>query len=182
MKTIKVEIKGITPLLQNRFIQASIEGKSKKKTGAEKESIVEDKLYMIDGKVYQPATHFFGCLINAGKNFQIKGKRKATYSKLFGSSLNIKPEAIIHKIQDWEPFTTTSVNPSTKGRMIITRPMLKEWELAFILEILDDNIGIETIKEALDYGGRYVGIGDWRPDKKGKYGQFIVTKFEEMEE
>jgi hypothetical protein len=182
MKTISVEIKGITPLLQNRFIQADIEGKSKKKAGAEKDKNIEDKLYLTpDGKIYQPSTHIFGCLVNAGKNFQIKGKRKSTYSKLFGSSLNIKPDAIVHKIQKWVDFTTTTVNPSTRGRMIVSRPMFNEWSLAFDLEILDEDIPEEVVKEALDYGGRYVGIGDWRPDKKGKYGQFIVTKFEEVQ-
>ena len=36
------------------------------------------------------------------------------------------------------------------------------------------------MKNILDYGGQYVGIGDWRPEKKGKYGKFIVTSFKEV--
>lgn len=181
MKVMNVSIKGITPLLQNRFLQSDIDGKSTKRTGACKDKVTEDKLYLTrEGKIYQPASHLFGCLVNAGKSFKIKGKGKSTYSKLFGSSLSITPECLVHKNQKWEEFTTTAINPATKGRMVVTRPLFQNWELSFNLEILDDDIDEATVKEALDLGGRYVGIGDWRPDKKGKYGQFIVTKFEEI--
>jgi hypothetical protein len=161
-------------------MQSDIDGKSTKRAGACKDKVIEDKLYITpDGEIYQPATHLFGCLVNAGNSFKIKGKGKSTYSKLFGSSLNITPEAIIHKNPKWEEFVTTAINPATKGRMIVKRPMFTSWELSFNIEILDDDIDVSTIKEVLDYGGRYVGIGDWRPDKKGKYGQFMVTKFKE---
>jgi len=178
MKIISVTIKGITPLLSNRFMQSDIDGKSTKRPGACKDRIIEDKLYQtVEGELYQPASHIFGSLINAGKSFKIKGKGKSTYSKIFGSSLNITPECILHKHKDWVEFVTTAINPATKGRMVVKRPMFNNWELSFNLEILDDDIGEEVVKEALDYAGRYVGIGDWRPDKKGKYGQFIVTKF-----
>ena len=178
MYSINVEIKGITPLLQNRFMQSDLEGKSKKKSGAEMDKETSIKLYLTpDQKIYQPATHLVGCLINAAKSFQIRGKKRATYSKLFGSSINIVPDAIVHKIQDWDEFVTTAVNPNTRGRMIVKRPQLNEWELSFTIQVLDDSIAEDVVKEILDYGGRYVGIGDWRPDKKGKFGQFMVTKF-----
>ena len=177
MQEIKVTIQGVTPLLQNRFLQSQIEGGSKKKTGAERAQDPLAKLYTLpNGTLYQPAVCITRCLIDAGKNFQIKGKQKATYSKLFGSSISVEPDAITHKIQKWAPFTISAVNPMTKGRMIVTRPMFEKWALDFRLQVLDDGIPIEVVKEALDYAGMYVGIGDWRPEKKGKYGKFIVTE------
>lgn len=185
MKTVKIAIKGVTPLLQNRFIQADIEGSSELRTGAPKEKDFKDKLYIDSAtkKIYQPASHIFGALVNAGKNLKIRGAGKRTYSKIFGSSLNVIPEYIIHKNSNYIPFTITANNPNKKGnKMIVTRPMFPNWELSFEIQILDDAIPISVLKEALDYAGRYVGIGDWRPDTKGKYGQFIVTEFlEELE-
>lgn len=182
MKEYNVKIEGITPLLFNRFIQASIESKVKKRAGSVKESPVEDKLYTTEnGKIYTPSTHIMGMLVNSGKNFKIQGKSKATYSKLMGSSVEVSPDAIVHKIQDWEPFTVSAVNPMTKGRVLVTRPMMKEWELEFRIKFNEDEIPVEVIKNILDYGGQYVGIGDWRPEKKGKYGKFIVTEFKEIE-
>jgi hypothetical protein len=97
MYEVNVEIKGISPLLFNRFIIAELEGKSKKRTGAMKDPNIEDKLYKTpDGKIYTPATHLEGMMVNAGKQFKIKGKGKATYSKLMGSAISVEPEAIVH--------------------------------------------------------------------------------------
>lgn len=182
MYGVDVTLEGISPLLFNRFIQAELETKTKKKTGASKENVPADKLYIIEEKIYTPANHIEGCLVNAAKNFQIKGKGKATYSKLVGSSIEVTPEAIVHKYQDYDVFRTTGVNPSTGGRMIIDRPRMHKWEVSFIINVLDDGIPLEVLKDILDYGGKYVGIGDWRPDNKGKFGKFIVTKFNKVTE
>lgn len=180
-KEIKVTIQGTSPLLFNRFIDASIEGKTKRKAGAEKEQDVEKKLYLTEqGKIYTPATHIIGTLINASKNFQIKGKGKSTYSKLVGSSVEVKEEAIVHKNQKWEKYSISAVNPMTRGRMIVVRPRLNEWSLTFTLILKDEGISVETIKEILDYAGIYTGIGDWRPEKKGKFGKFMVTEFKSL--
>ena len=176
VKTIKVRIEGTTALLFNRFLDASIEGKSKTKSGALKDLDPTDKLYRINGQIYTPATHILGMLINAAKNFQITGKRKSTYSKIVGSTVEVEPEAITHETQKYEIFSISGVNPSTKGRMLIKRPMLSSWAIEFSIKHTDD-VPFDVLKEILDYGGKYVGIGDWRPEKKGKFGKFIVTVF-----
>lgn len=183
MYEVKVTIKGISPLLFNRFIQAELEGKSKKQTGADKEKDPSDKLYKLpddNGTIYTPATHLEGMLVNAAKNFKIKGKGKSTFSKLVGSSVAVIPDAIPHKIQKWDVFRTTCVNPNTRGRMIVDRPKMPEWELDFTIKVMDDGIPDDVLKQIIDYGGNYVGIGDWRPDNKGKFGKFMVTKYEKL--
>jgi len=37
------------------------------------------------------------------------------------------------------------------------------------------------MKELLDIAGKVAGLGDWRPQKKGPYGKFMVTNFKEIE-
>lgn len=183
MKEFNVTIKGTTPLLFNKFIEASISKEVKKRAGAVKGIPIEEKLYELpNGKIYTPSTHLKGALINASKQFKIRGKTRATYSKIVGASVDITPDAIVHKKQKWEEFTVSAVNPSTKGRMMVSRPKMDEWELGFKITFPETDIPVEVMKNILDYAGQYVGIGDWRPDKKGKYGKFIVTKFEEIEE
>jgi len=181
MKEYEVRIEGITPLLFNRFIEAEIATDVKKRAGSPKPKKVEDKLYKLpNGKIYTPASHIRGMLINSAKNFKIRGKGRATYSKLIGSIIEVRPEAIVHEYQEWKPFTVSAVNPNTKGRMMVTRPRMDKWALTFHLIFPEEDISPEVIKAILDYGGRYVGIGDWRPAKKGMFGKFIVTKFEEV--
>jgi len=171
-----VEIKGMSPLLMNRFLPAELL-ETKVKRGNTKDVNVEDKLYVTeDGKPYVPSTYIRNSLIEAGKSIRIKGRGKSTYSKLLGSSLIVQPDnIIINSSTGWESFTVTAVNPTTKGRVMVTRPMFKDWTLSFEAVVLDD-ISEEVFRNILDEAGRYVGIGDWRPAKKGMYGKFIVTK------
>jgi len=178
LKQVEVKIKGITPLLFNRFLEASIDKKIKKHVGNYDPEKPEQKLYLTaDGKIYTPSTHIYGALIDAAKNFQIVGKKKATYSKIFGSSITIEPDEILHKKQKVETFSISAVNPNTRGRMMVHRPMMKEWELEFSVIFNEEDIPSEVLHDVINWAGQYSGIGDWRPNKKGKYGKFIVTGF-----
>jgi hypothetical protein len=182
MKEYDVTIEGTTPLLFNRFIQASIESQTKKRSGAVAQSDAENKLYKDgNGKICVPSTWVYGCLVESAKNFKIQGKMKATYSKLVGSTIKVNPEMAIVSPQSWIPYTISAVNPMTRGRMMVTRPRMDAWKLTFRIEFNEDDIPIEVVKNIIDYAGNYVGIGDWRPAKKGQFGKFLVSKFEEAE-
>jgi len=56
--------------------------------------------------------------------------------------------------------------------------MLEKWALSFGVEYDDEEIPKSVLKELLDYAGRRVGIGDFRPSTGGPFGRFIITKFE----
>lgn len=179
MKTIKVEIEGVSPLIVNRFLEKQISDKIKKRSGELKDLAVEDKLYIANGRPYIPARYLEASMIEAGKQHKIAGKQKATYSKLIGSSVSVSPSAIDLQPNKWTPFTISAVNPMTRGRMIITRPMFESWGLKFTIICENDDISVDTIEKILSYAGQFVGIGDWRPDKKGKYGKFRIALMKE---
>ena len=143
MKTYKTTIKGISPLLMNRpSAMIGDISKDKKPFEDNPKGQAEIKLYINDkGKLYQPSTHLYGALIEAGKQKKVVGKGKATYSKIVGYAVQIEPYEIEHKNQHWEVFSVLAVNPSTKGRNLLHRPRLKEWELSFT---------IPSVKKALN--------------------------------
>jgi hypothetical protein len=180
MKKYKVEITGITPLLQNKPEEYGFDEQwVQKKASTDWEAEGLKKLYVdAEGTIYQPATHIDRALIEAGKKIKVKGQGKATYSKLFGSMVAVEEFEIVHKKQDYTIHKSLVVIPSTKGRVMRYRPMFKEWVLEFHIEF-EDEIPSDVVKEALEIAGKYVGIGDWRPEKKGKFGKFQVTKFKE---
>jgi hypothetical protein len=182
MKNIKVEVEGTTPLLMNRFLDKQIAEKIKKRNAEVKEIPVEEKLYTIKGKPYIPARYFEACMIEAAKQQKIAGKGKSTYSKYVGATVSVKEEAILIEPGDWEPFVISAVNPMTRGRMIVTRPRFNKWGCSFTVVCEDDDIAVDTMEKILAYGGNFVGIGDWRPDKKGKFGKFRIAEFKLAEE
>ena len=180
MRVISVTIKGITPLLMHRFAVTGAEDASKLRTGVpDWEKAAELAKYADEkGHLYQPAEHIERTLAEAAKNFKITGRRGATYSKLVGSTVDVEPFAVPHKIQksvvDSRPVVVQ------KARVIRYRPRLDDWELDFNIRLHDDQLQTEVIKQILDYAGLYVGIGDYRPQKKGKFGKFMVIRFDEL--
>ena len=73
-------------------------------------------------------------------------------------------------------FTTGVV--VQRNRLLRTRARFPEWACTFTVE-MDDELGDRSQLEAwLDIGGRRIGLGDWRPEKSGRYGRFEVEFIE----
>ena len=174
MKKVNVSIKGAAPLLQHRF---PMEEHPEVKVGKVKKVFVsmdEAKrgLYVdAQDRVFQPAEHLYNSIIIAGKSF-LYDKRKMYGSVLKGMIL-VDPPTIYHKDQNW----VVDRRPVRVGtaRIVRSRPRFDNWELDFTIEYDEEVISEAKLKEIVDFAGRRVGIGDYRP----LLGRFIVTKFEE---
>ena len=177
-KKIFVEISGATPLLMNRFRDKTIDVKSKKRTGNIEDSDIEDKLYLYEGKPHIPAVYFRNSIVEASKQFKISGKGKSTYSKIVGATVDVAPDMIQIK-GEYTVFKVAAVNPMTKGRMMVSRPRFDHWTAKFQVILNDDGVPPTVIHEILEQAGHYVGIGDWRPEKKGVFGKFLITSFKD---
>jgi len=186
VREYRIIIEGTSPLLQHRYIfKDELAASTTKKSGSTDYSEEWKKACYWDKEVglYQPATHIEGALIKAAANFQITGRSKKTYKDLVKSAVFAQPEYI--------PFGFGKKSPDDllakgliqihkaavvvqRNRVERLRPMLPaEWKLTFTLQVLDDQLPKDALKEILDYAGRFVGIGDWRP----RYGRFLVSKF-----
>jgi hypothetical protein len=74
------------------------------------------------------------------------------------------------------------VIPSTKGRVLRHRPRLDAWETSFTL-IFDETLMSEKqVRKIIDDCGSLVGLLDFRPERKGPYGRFMVTKWNAKEQ
>jgi hypothetical protein len=59
------------------------------------------------------------------------------------------------------------------------RPKLHDWVLGFSLELDLKMFSPKTLRLIIDDAGSKVGLGDFRPARKGIFGRFVVTKWEE---
>ena len=165
--------------MQNRFGGENEDGQTtKKRAKTTQENDVNGTLYLdAKGTIYQPAECIRQALINAGKAFK---KGRSSLTKTVASFVDISPEAIPHLETKWETDRRAVVIPSTKGRVMRNRARFNEWELEFTATILDvDEINEKTMNDLLVYAGNYLGIGDYRPEKKGMFGRFMVVSFKE---
>ena len=83
---------------------------------------------------------------------------------IFNSS--VKEELISnYEYRDTRPMTVQ------RSKIMRTRPRFDQWNITFNLMYDEEHIDIDTILNAMEYAGSYVGLCDSRP----KYGKFVAT-------
>jgi hypothetical protein len=135
-----------------------------------------------NNRICIPALMVKACLRQAGSEFRVLGRGKGSYKCHIMAGLRISPEYIPLRIpngNDPEKSWEIDVRPVRikANRVLRGRPRFNEWELEFILEVLDEQLLTEKVlKELLDFAGKYEGLGDFRPE----FGLFEVVDFEQI--
>ncbi len=188
MKTVEVEIVGTSPLLIHRFGEEAEQGKSTRavvvdvkdpRTEATKVAYIAK-----DGTFYFSSAAIPGCLGNAGANHKLKGNRK-TLRFVVPSAVRVPDPTITicngngKPVKDFEVDSRPVTIPATKGRVMRHRPRFDQWSAKFRLLVNEKLLAVEMVHQLLNEAGEQIGIGDFRPEKRGPFGCFRVTKFEE---
>lgn len=187
MKNLKVTWKGITPLIMhscqcvNPLHPISREMKKytskKKKTEEDLVKIAdlewEAGAYWIDGVgLYIPSENVEATLINGGKANR-KGTDIQKYVNVADSIIpffygeNLTKEELI---KDYR-YRDSRIMTVQRSRIVRTRPRFNQWHIVFNLLYNEEKIDLDTILDAMNYAGLYVGLCDSRP----RYGQFVAT-------
>jgi hypothetical protein len=188
MLEINLRITGVTPLILSRFHEEAAEAASSgsrssasaQDRGTPRE-IAEKKLYLgIKGDYVIPQPNLLRCLVDGGTYHKIGKAQVTTASKsiLYGGALDILAAEIpiIHG-QPWTVDTRAVVIPSTKGRILAHRPRFDDWALDFNILIDPKIVGERLMRAIIDDAGNRVGLGDFRPARKGPYGRFRVDRW-----
>lgn len=187
MKRVHVEIRGITPLLINRFDEGAEQSKPSRRVIVENRDPREEatkKAYIAkDGTFYFSAFSIPNSMGNAGASHKLKGSRKSARF-IVPSAIRIESDAITimngnGPAKQFEVDARPVTIPATKGRIMRYRPRFDEWGAQFDLLVNDDLMSVELAHKLLEEAGQTIGIGDFRPEKRGPFGTFRVTKFEE---
>ena len=189
---VNVEVAGVTSLIMNKFHDAaalaSTNGTRTSFATADRgtpNEIAEAKIYLgLGGKPMIPQPNLLRCIVNGGK-FHKVGRAQVTTDKksMLYSCIDIEGAEIplIHK-QPWRVDTRAVVIPSTGGRILTHRPMWDDWRLKFVLLVDTELMSVKLMRQIVDDAGKRIGLGDFRPDKKGPYGKFSVSLWREESE
>lgn len=190
---VHVTIQGIAPLLMNRFTEESeikVSGGTtvtfRGDRGTPREQ-AEPKRYADDeGRLYIPGPNIFSAIIAAG-TFHKAGRNKLTTQRT-----SLIPAGIIaadlvclltdHEggpLTDWEVDSRSVVIPSTGGRIMCHRPRVDEWQTMFTLDVDQTMFAPQFVRAIVDDAGKKIGLGDYRPARKGPFGRFVVVGWSE---
>ena len=81
--------------------------------------------------------------------------------------------------EDFEIDSRRVVIPSTGVPVIRHRARLDEWSVRFQIEIDNEVFTPDIVRLLVDDAGKKIGVGDFRPQRKGRYGKFVVTEWAE---
>jgi hypothetical protein len=174
-RKIQCEITGTSPLLMHRFPMEEIQALEKKP----KEERAEIAAYRDPDteELYIPGVAFQRCLISAA--VYSKGKGRASLQKPVAACVLILPERASLGVKQYSIDSRPVVISATKGRIVRHRPRLDKWSTTSTIEYDDELLTEQQLRQVVNDAGSRVGLLDFRPEKKGPFGRFMVTRWEE---
>lgn len=187
MKNVKVEIRGITPLLIHKFSEDAEQAKATRRMEVKqrdpREEATKNAYIAHDGTYYFSAFSIPSAMGNAGSNHKARGTRK-TLRFVVPSAVRMMRDTVTilngsGPAKNFEVDSRPVTIPATKGRVMRYRPRFDQWGAEFDITVDDNLLSVEMAHQLLQEAGQSIGIGDFRPEKRGPFGTFRVTKFEE---
>ena len=186
MKTLRVIWKGITPLIMHSCkcvnplhpIAKELKKYTSKKNKTEEDlNIISDLEWKAgaywDDEIglYIPGENVEATIQNGAKANK-KGKDIQKYVDVkdlyipfnYGENLTLDELVSKYEYRDTRPMNVQ------RSKVIRTRPRFDQWNITFTLVYNEDKIDLDTIVNAIEYAGQYVGLCDSRP----KYGKFVA--------
>lgn len=185
MQTYNVVLKGITPLLIHRFSEAAEAAPKTRRiemVQRDPRKEAEKAAYIApDGTYYISAAAIPAAMGAAGASHKATGTRK-TLRYVVPSAIRLLTDALTIlegelPAKSFEVDSRPVTIPATKGRIMRHRPRWNTWALAFDLQIDDELLDPDTAQQLLSEAGQSIGIGDFRPEKRGPFGRFAVVHF-----
>lgn len=189
---IKLTIQGTTPLLMNRFTDANeialSSGTSatfKGDKGTPREQAELKRYADQGGNLYIPGPNIFACIIAAG-TFHKAGKSKLTTLRTSLIPAGLMVDDLVCQLHnddgepltEWEVDSRSVVIPSTGGRIMCHRPRVDKWAATVTLDVDTTMFSPALVRAIVDDAGKKIGLGDFRPARKGPFGRFVVSHWE----
>lgn len=182
MRVVTFRIVGNSPLLMNSAAAFTVSDIDKTKT---RQSIpapeveAEAGTYRLEGGALGfPAAAFKKAVVSAAKGRKV-GKLGLPGIVLASVFETTEYVALIDPETD-EPLHDYVIDirgarPQKQGMVRRARPRVDAWACDVSLEYDDELIADDLVRELLERAGRNIGIGNFRPEKSGRYGRFEVA-------
>ena len=178
MKAIEIKIKGVSPLLMHAYPVEIREGLDKAPPAEQ----AEFHTYRLPaengalGPLYVPGVNVQRGLVAAAA--YSKGKGRASLQKVAAAAMFVEEGALVLEPQRYTIDSRSVVIPATKGRIMRHRACFPAWELGLTLSYDETLLTEGQVRRIVDDLGQRVGLLDFRPERKGSFGRFIVTAWE----
>lgn len=177
--TLLIRLKGITPLIVNRFdplLLLNPDPNAKRKPREDPADIVRRKLYDYPGGGFGfPSIGLKIAMVAAGQRFM--GERRTELYGVFA----IQQELLEIEATGYEVRSDrVIVGGKSKVADVRFRPAFQPWSMQVPITYITNFIDPDSLINLVRLAGLTVGIGEWRLDRKGSFGTFEIESVEGM--
>lgn len=177
LQRLIVTIEGQTPLITHRFGERARKQIEDKQQGAartakpprEPESEFRDSLYVIQEGVYGfPAAGLKKALVYAGGRFADE------QMTVLRGVINVQGDLLAIRAPEPRMRSDTVRIDGGKTSSLAYRPEFWPWEMDVPVVFNATMLTESKVLNLFQMAGFSIGIGDWRPEKNGTFGQFSI--------
>lgn len=189
-ETLRVPILGTAPLIVHKFSEKAkrqmldaMQGRKTPKQPKDPDADYDSALYLHDdGGFGFPVIAFKAATVGAarfyGKAVPMTALRQfvfmdAEFSKVAGQKL----ARIIGEPRMREDVVRVGMG----GSDLRYRPEFTEWQTSLEVTYVSSMLTRESVLSLIEAGGMGVGVGEWRPEKKGDFGTYQIDSTRDVE-
>ncbi len=189
-ETLRVPLLGTAPLIVHKFSEKSkrqmldaMQGRKTPKQPKDPQAEYEAAFYRLDDEGYGfPVIAFKAASVSAcrffGKAMPMTTARQcifmdAEFSKVDGQKL----ARIVGEPHMREDVTRVGMG----GTDLRYRPEFTEWQTEVEVTYVKSMLTRESVLSLIEAGGMGVGVGEWRPEKKGDFGTYQIDETRDVE-
>lgn len=187
-----VNLEGTTPLLHHKMsdedkfkLLGAKSGKKKIKEELTPRQIAEKHVYKnTDGSFCIPLGYVSGAFNHVASDYKQKNSGRKSIKAVAGGVFRPIGESatLIDKkkkpIKKFEVDIRKATNYKA-GAVIVCRPRFEKWNIQFDVQVDDSILEPEIALQILEDAGRRSGLGSFRVNKGGYFGQFQVIRWKE---
>jgi hypothetical protein len=189
-ETIRVPLRGSSPLITHKFSEKAkrqmldaMQGRKSPKEPKDPEAEYKSAAYRHDDGGYGiPAIAFKSATVSAarffGKSVTMVGLRQTVFiagefSKLEGMMLA--------RIEGEPEMREDVVRVGNGGTDLRYRPCWQEWTTSLDITYVKSMLTRDSVLSLVEAGGLGVGVGEWRPERRGEYGTYYIDPSQQVE-
>lgn len=190
-ETIRVPVIGTMPLIVHNFsakakrqMLDAQQGRKSPKEARDPQAEYEAAFYRTKDGYGFPVTAFKAATVGAARFYgkDVAQTQLRQFIFMRGEISDSDPQALVEIIG--EPRMREDVvrlgGPSRSADLRY-RPEFPEWSTVLEVTYVKSSLSRGSLLSLIDAGGLGVGVGEWRPEKKGEFGTFMVDESREIE-
>ena len=196
VETLLVPIVGTSPLIVNNFSEKSKRQMLEAQQGKKKVKEVRDPIAEYEAAFYRihdedgkdrygfPVTAFKAATTGAARFYDKSITMTALRQFMFFRGLMTKadPQQLVEIIGEPEMREdVVRLGGASRSADLRYRPMFAEWSATLTVTFVKSSIDRNSVLSLIDAGGMGIGIGEWRPEKRGEFGTYAVDQSKNIE-